>query len=311
MKILYGINGEGLGHLNRSRLIIEQLKLSGHEVIKVCPQHLKQDDFIPINNINLSFKDGKVDKEKVIIDYIEFNFKNQIKLIHSYGINPDLVITDFEPVTARYARYYDIPILSIDNQHRFRKIDLKLPPRYLSYNIFLSLLLKVFIGRVDKSIVTCFHPIKDACNVICENGKVTDDGSTVVYLKDPYTKIFVKNNLVGDFCVFTNLKYKDTKNIKFYPLDKVSFKDRIRSCHSVISNAGNQIIGECLYYNKAITCVPIKGQTEQEINSFYLKKFGFGVSSNIDSLIINKNTPNINPENGLYQVMRELNEWIK
>ena len=315
---MYGINGEGLGHLNRSNLIINELRKLGHEVVKACPYDLNQKDgFIPIKSIRLDFKDGKLNKEKVITDFLEFNFNMEMDIIHSSGLRFDLAITDFEPVVARYARKWDIPLISIDNQHRFSSIDFKLPAKYLAYNSFLCLLLKIFIGRVDKSIVTCFHPSPNSCEVICEDGEVTNDGSIVVYLKDNYIEEFLKSDHNGDFHIFTNLKKKDRGNMKFYQLDKDLFKEKLRSCHSVISNAGNQIIGECLYYNKAITCIPIKGQIEQEINSFYLSKYGFGVSTNMENLaadchfLPNRNLPNVYPENGLTQVIRELDEWIK
>lgn len=312
MKILYGINGEGLGHLNRSNLIISELRKAGHEVVKACPLHLEQiDGFIPIKSIRLSFKNGEIYKQKVITDFLEFNFKTEIDIIRASGFNPDLVITDFEPVTARYARKYGLPLVSIDNQHRFSKIDFGLPYKYIAYNFFLSYLLKIFIGRVDKSIVTCFHPAVDACNVVCEDGAISNDSSTIVYLKDVYLDGFLNKSQDGDFHIFTNTKRKDRKNIKFYPLDREFFKERLRSCHSVVSNAGNQIIGECLHYNKAITCLPIRGQVEQEINSIYLEKFGFGVSSSVENFTLNTSLPNVHTENGLHQVMRELSEWIK
>ena len=41
--------------------------------------------------------------------------------------HPDYVITDFEPMTAYLAHHYDIPLITIDNQHRMRYVEYECP----------------------------------------------------------------------------------------------------------------------------------------------------------------------------------------
>ena len=40
---------------------------------------------------------------------------------------PDVVITDFEPTTAYMANHRDLPLISIDNQHRMRYMEYPCP----------------------------------------------------------------------------------------------------------------------------------------------------------------------------------------
>lgn len=318
MKILYGINGEGLGHISRSTKIIEELRCAGHTVHIACmnDEVLTKND-IKIGGVSLKFKNQKIKKLSTIIDFLNLPINKYISLIEGkYGV-VDLVITDFEPITARYARKNKINLISIDNQHRFVKIDKNLPLKYRAYNILLSLLLRVFIGKVNDYIVTCFYPQEDSVGVLCKDGEPADNNFTLVYLKDEFIDKFVSAYPFDDFTYiyckspekFKSKYYHD--NLVFCSLDKINFSKMLKNCSRVISNAGNQIAGECVYYNKPITCIPIKGQIEQEINGFYLEFYGLGKVSNFNNLVINNKKPDANIENGIHKIMERLGKWLK
>lgn len=318
MIILYGINGEGLGHIKRSNKIIEELKSAGHTVHIACMNDsiLTKND-IKIGGVRLKFKNQKIKKLSTIIDFFKLPINKYISSIEAkYGV-VDLVITDFEPITARYARKNKINLVSIDNQHRFAKIDKRLPFKYWIYNILLSVLLKVFIGKVNDYIITCFYPEKDSVGTVCVDQTVSDNHFTLVYLKDEFIDKFINAYSFDDFTYVyckSAEKFKTkyfNKNLIFCELDNINFSKMLKNCSRVISNAGNQITGECVYYNKPITCIPVKGQIEQEINGFYLEYYNLGKVSNLDELVINNKKPDANIENGIRKIMERLEQWLK
>ena len=313
MKILYGINSEGLGHLNRSKIVIKELQKLGHEITTVS-SHKESDVFI--DYLKLKYRNGKIRKASVIWDWLCFPMRKNINKIPNHGF--DLVITDYEPVTARYARKHKINLVSIDNQHRFSTIDKSLPLKFLIYNIALYLVNKIFIGKTDDQIVTCFHPKEGSYDVLCEHEETKGgDGSTLVYLKDVFVLDFLRNYKDSKTPTYVyckslsieNFGYHNS-NVKFCPLGD-TFKRRLASCSRVVSNAGNQLIGECIKYNKPITCIPIMGQIEQEINAYYLKKFNLGGVTDIKNLEINNKKPRVVLDRGLDKVIERLRLWLK
>lgn len=335
MKILYGINGEGLGHLNRSKIVIKELTDMGHTVF-VASSH-GWSNFI-INSIRFKYKNGKIRKMRLLWDWLSFPMRKNLKKIPKN--NYDLVITDFEPVTARYARKHKINLVSIDNQHRFSTIDTSLPFMLLVYNILLSLVNKIFIGKTDDQIVTCFHPHYKNCGVVNEDRNVGHQGplsavlmgATLVYLREEHIQDFVNNyNVPTDRVTYIFCDNPDNyKNSLDYTLTGIietrwsglvfmkkgpDFKRLMKHCNNVITNAGNQTIGECIKNNIPITCIPIKGQAEQEINGYYLEKYNYGKCTTFDNFEVNYTEPSesfsfSDSENGIDNLMKRLTIWL-
>ena len=126
MKILYGINATGNGHISRSRIIIAELKKRGHDIS--CIISGRNDDslydieefkpFVLKKGFTFSKKDGKIKYLRTFfnIDLIQF-----VKDIKSIDEQFDLVITDFEPVSAYFSRVKNIPAFGIGHQYSFYK----------------------------------------------------------------------------------------------------------------------------------------------------------------------------------------------
>ena len=126
MKILYGINATGNGHISRARIIIAELKKRGHDIS--CIISGRNDDrlydvgefkpFVLKKGFTFSKKGGRIKYLRTFfnIDLIQF-----VKDIKSIDEQFDLVITDFEPVSAYFSRIKNIPSLGIGHQYSFYK----------------------------------------------------------------------------------------------------------------------------------------------------------------------------------------------
>lgn len=258
MKILYGVNGEGLGHYNRYVIVKSILEKFGHEVKLASYGDCKNPD-IKIHGIKLDISNG-VNIFKAIDDFLRLD-KNQ-----KIGYSPDLVITDYEPVCANFARKNKIPLISIDNQHRFDTIDYSLPPSALLYNIALKIFNTIFIGKVDESIVSCFYKTSKSIPPILDPMLISlrESPFDVVYLKGEYLSKFLSNKSDRPQFIFGGAKFSPARNR--IPLDSRYFKNYLISCDRVISNAGHQLISECIHLKKEHIIIPIKNQPEQMIN---------------------------------------------
>ena len=142
-KILYGIQGEGMGHTTRSKAIIDEL-CKEHEIIVVGAD----------NAHNYFSNHGKRLKrlEKILTLKICYR-NNKVSTIGTFWINfvkipshiaslfrilkiikeekPDLIITDFEHLSAYAGLLKGMPVLSVDNEHVISKYEISFKSRHL------------------------------------------------------------------------------------------------------------------------------------------------------------------------------------
>jgi len=282
MRILYGIQGTGNGHLSRSSKVINQLKKLGCDVDIVVSGTHHQIDIpheIKYNLKGFSFSynsDGSINKFKTFLNSDFATFLKDIKLnCKEY----DRVISDFEPITSWASKIQSCKSFGISNQYSF--LSKKLPrPDNVSF--------------LDEFIIKNFAPCKKNFGLSYDNyddfiytpiirDDILKNTSTkkdhyVIYLPNKYVLSYLKTLTKiskTPFCIFTTevTKIHQYKNVKIMPVNKHLFLDQFLSCQGVITNSGFQTTSEAIYLNKKLLTIPIKGQYEQEVNSNLLKNF--------------------------------------
>ena len=146
-KIVYSLSGEGSGHSSRSREMITHLLGKGH-IVKVASydrgyQNLKDDfDVLEIEGFSIVSEDNKVSIGKTfaqnfttILD--RFEASNILKQKYFKEFKPDCVITDFEPMAAYLANELDVPLITLDNQHRMPYMEFPCPFEWKAEAIFI------------------------------------------------------------------------------------------------------------------------------------------------------------------------------
>jgi uncharacterized protein (TIGR00661 family) len=283
MKILYGIQLNGNGHITRSTQIINSLISNNIEVDIITSGENSQID-IPFDviqhfkGVSIYYdKKGKVDWLKTFrkVDFSSF-FSDIIYDSTSY----DLVISDFEPISSWSANINGIKSIGFGNQYSFLSDNLPRPSKKdkisesfikkfakCKYNIGLG------YERYDDFI---FKPIINECLL---NKNIEDQGFYLLYLPSIPLKD-ITNNLNK----FKNHKWKiyssqiltneKIGNIEFNKLNKDRFQDDLIRCKGIITASGFSTTSEALILNKKLWSIPIKGQYEQICNSVALKKMG-------------------------------------
>ncbi|MBD3339644.1 MAG: hypothetical protein GF353_11075, partial [Candidatus Lokiarchaeota archaeon] len=135
-KIVVAIFGEGKGHATRGKVIIDYLISQKHDLLIVTSKnaykYLKDDyrEVIEVMGFGFDFGEQKINIIKTLQKNINTSIlnghKTLIKLTKLFlKINPDLIITDFEPFSPLVGKIKNIPFLSITNMHiiPFYKID--------------------------------------------------------------------------------------------------------------------------------------------------------------------------------------------
>jgi uncharacterized protein (TIGR00661 family) len=297
MKILYGVNGVGNGHITRSRIMANELALANHDVHYLFSgrDEAKYFDMEPFGT-NVTFKKGltfainkgKVDILKTITNSDITTFLRDIDSVHLEGY--DLVISDFEPISAWAAKIQQVYSIGIGHQYAF---NYKIPKE--KSNIILNTFMKWY-APVNKGIGLHWDNFgfDGILPPIVENlsPEPSIENKILVYLAfedAPVILATLSQFTEYDFYVYgfdTNM-VNIPNNIKLLPPSKDGFLADLKSCNGVICNAGFELISEALVLGKKILAKPVTNQMEQHSNKLALEVLGYGMTMNvIDSDII-------------------------
>ena len=64
--------------------------------------------------------------------------------------------------------------------------------------------------------------------------------------------------------------------LTFHAIDDRRFVEDLAACAGLFSAAGNQLLGESLYFGKPVFAIPEGMHHEQQINAHFLKQMGAG-----------------------------------
>jgi uncharacterized protein (TIGR00661 family) len=309
-RIIYAVAGEGFVHSRRAHLIGERLIEAGNEVIFAASEkslvYLRQyfgQRVKPGFGLSFAYRKGRV-KTLGTVKKNLFKFPSAVRESkelfrkHLKDFEPDIVLTDFEPVTAWWAFVKKVPFVSIDNEHLLTvcRLEHKLKniwPRFTSYVVT-----KSYYFGADKYIVLNFFAaplkIKNACiappiiRPVVTQLKAwplkTDSNGSIVYYT---TTAYGKDRLVRQFGKFPSQRFiiygfdtnEEYGNCTFKKRSTEGFLSDLAASSGVIASAGFSLISECLYLKKKMLLLPIPGQYEQIINAQYVEKFGLGIKA--------------------------------
>lgn len=298
-KILYGVSGEGSGHSSRARLISEFLLAEGHEVKIVSYdrgyRNLKDDfDVLEIVGLTIVSEDNEVSTLKTItanlakipsgkkaLDDLRALFKS---------FEPDCVFCDFEPCTAYLATHYDIPLVSLDNQHRMRYMEYEIPPDLRKDAFITESIIRALVPKPWVSLITTFHrgELKNSHSFLFPpilrrqviELQPREDDHILVYATSGFDSLLevLKTFHRETFKVYGYNREATEGNLEFYAHSKDGFLQDLVSSKAVIATAGFTLISEALYLGKPYLAFPMQGQYEQQLNGFMLEREGFGAA---------------------------------
>lgn len=342
MKILYGVSGYGYGHCSRASSIIPHLLKQGHEV-KIMTYGKPIDiltkkgfDVFPIKGAYIYYRKNKINKPKTLfraITSLSSNLKNIKKICNLMKNKFDLVISDFEPLSSYLSLIYNIPLISIDNQHLLTNCKVK-PPKEDFINFQISKLIsRLFIPKAYHYIVINFSNLeikkrfKKNTTLVPPiirpeviNSKPIQGDKVLVYFSEKNNdNLNLLKKINQKFVVYGYDNKKNEKNIIFHDSGERFAKD-LAECKAVISTSGFSLISEAIFMKKPLLVLPLHGHFEQQINAIFLKESGFGdysenlseekLSSFLDNLYnYNKKLKNFNIDSK--KLMSVLDKLIK
>jgi uncharacterized protein (TIGR00661 family) len=240
----------------------------------------------------LGFKFGR----KGGVDYFNTWWKGDVprflKEISNLDLSGyDLVVNDFEPVSAWAARKQHIPCVGLSNQcvlldHRIPKPELSkknaIGKAVLKHYAPVDMAYGFHYFAIDPFIST---PVIRSSIRQC---KSTDFGHYVVYL--PFyndKKIIHALSRFPDvqwevFSKHSNKAYT-VGSINVHPISESHFHEKFASCSGVICSAGFGTTAEALFLGKKLLVIPMKNQYEQQCNALALQQMDVPVIKSLKS----------------------------
>ena len=288
MKILFVVTGIAYGDATREHAIIEEfLKKDKKNKILIAAYDKSYDYFInkyptvKIKGYKLHGKKLKISLTNIAVKNLHLPFtwiypkcfRNKIK-----EFNPDLIISDFEPlgiILAKHLKKKCVSIFGFDPLV-YKKIKknnyLRLQAKYLNklYEKSDYVIIPSFVSeRKNKNMVyvnlIIRKPIKK--KTIKSRGHVlvmlggSNFGDILAKKINKIAKKFDEKFII----IGSNLKLQKKQNVKYYPF-KENIHDYIKNSKAVITMGGRLTLTESLYSKKPIMAFPIKNHVEQLIN---------------------------------------------
>ncbi len=286
MKILYAIQGTGNGHVTRAREIVPILK-KDHE-LDVLISGIQADVELPFE-VNyrfhgLSFIFGKKGNVDIPETYKKSRLRQLMKDIRSLPVNQyDLVISDFEPVSAWACYFAGKPCISVSHQ---AAVINKKSPKSTKMDPVGKAILRSYAPAIsqygfhfqqyDKNIFT--PVIRQEVRL----KKPVNKGHYTVYLPSYNDDRIIKVlDLIPDaeWQVFSKHNKEPfwKNNIWIRPINNDEFIESMVTSEGVLCGAGFETPAEALFLKKKLLVIPMKGQYEQQCNAASLKDMGVPV----------------------------------
>ncbi len=294
MKILYGVQTTGNGHLVRSAAIIAALREKGHTVYtlmsgdegKTIKRPEAYQPYESRRGLTFVTRNGRIRYLDTIRQLRLLRFYRDIRSFRARDF--DLAVTDYEPLTARIARRNRIPSIGVGHLYAF------------AHN-------KVPVPRLDPVGVTVMRRFAPAdiplglhwhhFNHPILPPTIPDD----VYSKDRQhpSKILVyfpfeSPERIGAFLrpfrehvfhIYTPglSAPMEEANLIWRPVSRQGFVEDLSDCGGVMCNAGFSLLSEALHLGRKVLAKPVSGQVEQKANALALQHLGLGsVMSRLD-----------------------------
>jgi uncharacterized protein (TIGR00661 family) len=281
MKILYAIQGTGNGHISRARDIIPILQQRGELDILISGTEADVELGYPVKYTfkGLSFVFGKKGGIDLVSTYKKARIKRFYNELKSLPIQDyDLVISDFEPVSAWACRRQHKPCYGLSHQTAVMNKNAPYPEKFDPIG---RLILKNYAPTTSQY---GFHFMPYDKNIftplirqeIREAG-IANEGHYTVYLPAYSDKKILK--VLGEikevewqvFSKYTKEAYSKN-NITIFPVSNSSFIKSMVSSAGIVCGAGFETPAEALFLKKKLIVIPMKGQYEQQCNAAALQQ---------------------------------------
>ncbi len=320
MKILYGVQATGNGHITRARAMAPALRSAGIEVDFLFSGRPREDlfemdsfgEFDCRTGLTFASRNGRISTLGTLTSCRPLRLLRDIRSLRFADYN--LVVTDYEPITAWGARQAGVSAIGIGHQYAFEQAI----PQHRG-SLARRLVMRNFAPAKRALGLHWYHfgarilpPIAPIEPISVD----TRERVVVVYL--PFESTAAISALVQDFTPFSFIAYHPEAtpgtqgNIEWHRPGRETFQRDLASAGGVICNAGFELASEALQLGKKLLVKPMGGQPEQASNAQALALLGLGsVMEQLDPSVVAHWLQQQQPEKVVYpDVAATVSRWL-
>lgn len=304
MKILYGVNGEGMGHATRSEVVIGSLLADGNDVRVMASGaafRYLEERLGHVNRIfgpSLAMEQGEIRRWASVkstmaafAHELPSSVRTWVAAVEEW--RPDVVVTDFEPLTATYARSTRTPLVCVDNIHMIDRCvhdEEILAGARKDFETARAVVRGMSRAAGDYVVLTFFHPplkygrtefVPPIVRPAVVEAHPTRGEHLVVYSSGSDALDEALRDC-GVPCRVYGMRDDDRAGttdgmIEYRPRSVDGFLEDLASCRGVVTGGGFSLMSEAVYLGKPALSIPLGGQFEQLMNARYLEREGYGL----------------------------------
>jgi uncharacterized protein (TIGR00661 family) len=283
MKILYGVQGTGNGHITRARIMAKALAAAGAQVDWVfsgrsAEAYFDMDifpDYRTFRGLTFALKGGRVSYVKSALNSNLAQLYRDINHLNVEGY--DFILNDFEPVSAWAARRAGKKVIGISHQNAFRY---DIPKR--GSNIFVEQFMRYFAPASLAIGLHWHHFNQPLLPPIIEPSSFAVTHTPHLYLVYlPFADLDDILPQLRQFSDYEFLVYRPVLSarreghIHILPFSRTNFQTDLHRCEGVICSAGFELPSETIQLGKKLLVQPVGGQMEQQSNGLALQQLGY------------------------------------
>jgi Glycosyl transferase family 1 len=298
--MLYGVNGEGMGHATRSQVVIDAL-LDRHDVRVVASgaafRYLT--DRLPrvreVFGPTFAMGEGQIRRwENVRLGGRELPEAVRLWMAEVSAWRPDVVISDFEPLSGRFARLTRAPLLAVDNINMLdrgrhdreivgrerddfllaRAITRSMVPGALEYIVTTSYRPRLARGRGRRSYRrSCARRSRRPAPSAATTSSSTRAARSVPSTRCGRAASAASSSGCGASrgrCAATATSSSTRRPTRASSGPSGRHGPSSPGC-------GFSLMSEAVYLRKPLLAIPLRGQFEQLMDARYLERSGFGM----------------------------------
>ncbi|MBC7567410.1 MAG: glycosyl transferase [Pedobacter sp.] len=285
MKILYAIQGTGNGHISRAREIVPLLQQYGDVDLLISGTQadvkLSQDVRYQLHGFSFVFgKKGGVNHYET---WKSMNLPRFVKDMRALPLKSyNLILNDFEPVTAWACKTQKIESVGLSHQASFQSAKVPKPK-----SIDWAQLVMKYYAPASHYVGFHFDNYDDFIHTPVIRREIremllTNLGHYTVYLPavDDKHLVPILNEISNvSWQIFSKHCEADyeTGNVKVCRINNELFNKSLASSEGLFTGGGFEGPAEALHMGKKLLVAPMRFQYEQQCNAYALKQFGLPV----------------------------------
>ena len=294
MKILFGVQTEGNGHITQCIATKQYLQSQGIEVTTAFAAKKKRglskyftDEFNVVDYDGFDFVFDSVGRVVIWKTILNNTFELPRLIVSFIKIcsiiqkeKPDAIFNYYEPLVGLTALFFkNIKYVSFGHQYAMDSVIYPRINGYIVQKLFLSIINKITSIRA-KIVALSYYEFNDTTMIVsppilrAESYSISDkkEDFVLVYLmnEDMLPQLISQAKKYPDINIqcFTKLtkQYDELPNLKLFNLDGKLFQEKMKVCKAVVCSGGFETSAEAIYQNKPLLMIPMPNHYEQHAN---------------------------------------------